>query len=384
MYFQQPFDNLIIGAGQAGLAAAYHLQRAGKSFMILETGDRPVGSWPHYYDSLRLFSPARFSSLPGLPFPGDPERYPTRDEVSAYLEAYAAHFAFPICFGARVAQVTQADGLFTVITADHRHFQAHSLIAATGSFSRPHLPTLPGQQRFQGEILHSVAYRTPAPFHGKRVIVVGAGNSAIQIAIELAQVANVTLATREPVRFVQQRPNGRDIHFWWWLTGFDRFRLDLPVGAWLERLANGKGPRVLDTGVYQTALAARKPEQRPLFAHFTEAGVAWDDGRAEAVDSVIFATGYRPNLAYLAGLGALDAEAQALQKHGVSLMVPGLYFVGLSNQRTFASATLRGVGADAALVVRHLKRHLRTVQQPHRSTYPLACCLTGSTSASAQ
>ena len=164
----------------------------------------------------------------------------------------------------------------------------------------------------------------------------------------------------------------------------DRFRLDLPIGAWLERLANGKGPRVLDTGVYQAALAAGKPEPRPLFAHFTAEGVVWDDGRAEAVDSVIFATGYRPNLAYLAGLGALDAEDQVQQKHGVSLTVPGLYFVGLSNQRTFASATLRGVGADAALVVRHLKRHLRTVQQPHRSTYPLACCLTGSTSASAQ
>lgn len=380
MHSQHPFDTLIIGAGQAGLAAAYHLQRAGKAFMLLEAGDHPVGSWPHYYDSLRLFSPARFSSLPGLPFTGDPERYPTRDEVIAYLDAYATHFAFPICFGARVVQVTQTDGLFTVLTADHQRLQAHSLIAATGSFSRPHLPTLPGQQRFQGEIIHSVAYRSPAPFTGKRVIVVGAGNSAIQVAAELAQVATVTLATREPVRFVQQRPKGRDIHFWWWLTGFDRFRLDLPVGAWLERQANGKGPRVLDTGVYQAALAAGKPEPRPLFTHFTEEGVVWDNGSREQIDAVIFATGYRPNLAYLAGLGAVDAEGRVQQKHGVSLTVPGLFFVGLSNQRTFASATLRGVGADAALVVRHLKRHLRTSQSPRRSFYTRFCCPTASPS----
>lgn len=383
MHFQQPLDTLIIGAGQAGLAAAYHLQRVGKSFTILEAGDRPVGSWPHYYDSLRLFSPTRFSSLPGLPFPGDPERYPARDEVIAYLEAYAANFGFPIQFGARVVKVTQSDGLFTVVTADNQRFQAHSLIAATGSFSRPHLPTLPGQQRFGGEILHAVAYRSPAPFKGKRVTVVGAGNSAIQIATELAQVATVTLATREAVRFVQQRPKGRDIHFWWWLTGFDRFRLDLPVGAWLERLANGKGPRVLDTGVYQAAIAAGKPEHRPLFSHFTEEGVVWHDGHSEQIDAVIFATGYRPNLAYLAGLGALDAEGQVLQKHGVSLTVPGLYFVGLSNQRTFASATLRGVGADAELVVRHIKRQLRTVQPPRQRGYSLPCCVTSPTNASA-
>lgn len=379
MHSQQPLDTLIIGAGQAGLAAAYHLQRAGNTFSIVEAGTSPAGSWPHYYDSLRLFSPARFSALPGLPFPGDPERYPTRDEVIAYLQAYAAHFAFPICFGARVVAVTQSDGLFTVITDDNRRFQARSVIAATGSFNRPHLPVLPGQQRFQGTILHSVAYRTPAAFAGQRVVVVGAGNSAIQIATELAQVANVTLATREPVRFVTQRPYGRDIHFWWWLTGFDRFRLDLPVGAWLERLANGKGPRVLDTGVYQAALVAEQPDRRPLFMHFTDDGVVWENGNAEHLDSVIFATGYRPNLAYLGALGALDTEGQVIQKHGVSLRVPGLYFVGLPTQRTFASATLRGVGADAAVVMRHLKRHLRTGHPWRRLTPSRLCCLTPST-----
>lgn len=354
----QTVDTLVIGAGQAGMAAGYQLQRAGRSFITLESAAQPGGSWPQYYNSLHLFSPARFSSLPGLRFPGDPERYPARDEVIAYLQQYAMHFQLPIVTGARVAKVDRDGERFSVQTDQGRTFQARSLIAATGAFHRPYLPELPGQASFRGNVVHSFAYHDPVPYQGQRVIVVGAGNSAVQIATELAQVARVTLATREPVRFVNQRPYGRDIHFWWWLTRFDTQPLDSTVGRWLSRLAVGKGPRVLDTGIYRAALARGTPDRRALFTAFTDSGVRWDDGSVEDVDTVLFATGYRPNLSYLASLGALGAEGQALHRHGVSLTVPGLYFVGLSNQRSFASATLRGVGPDAAVVVRHLTRSL--------------------------
>ncbi|HEX9371070.1 MAG TPA: NAD(P)-binding domain-containing protein, partial [Roseiflexaceae bacterium] len=221
-----PLDTLVIGAGQAGLAAGYHLRRAGRTFSILEAGAQPGGSWPHYYDSLRLFSPARFSSLPGLPFPGDPERYPARDEVIAYLRQYADRFQLPVVTNARVATIARDGELFRVQSEDGQVFQARSLIAATGSFHRPYLPDLPGQKAFRGTTVHAFAYRAPAPFRDQRVVVVCAGNSAVQIATELAQVARVTLATREPVRFVNQRPYRRDIHFWWWLTRFDTRPLD--------------------------------------------------------------------------------------------------------------------------------------------------------------
>jgi putative flavoprotein involved in K+ transport len=351
-------DTLVIGAGQAGLAAGYHLQRAGQSFTILEAAAQPGGSWPQYYDSLRLFSPAGFSSLPGLRFPGNPERYPARDEVISYLRDYATYFQLPIVTNTRVASIIREHGLFAVQTNNGQVFQARSLIAATGSFHRPHLPALPDQELFGGTVLHAYAYQSPRPFHGQRIVVVGAGNSAIQIATELAEVADVSLATRAPIRFVHQRPYGRDVHFWWWLTGLDRRPIDSPLAQWLERRAKNTGRRVLDSGVYRAALAARRPAQRPMFARFTENGVAWDDGQAEPVDTVIFATGYRPNLDYLESLGALDAEGLVLQQHGISQTVPGLYFVGLSNQRTYASATLRGVGSDAAVVVRHLTSHL--------------------------
>jgi putative flavoprotein involved in K+ transport len=372
----EPLDTIIIGGGQAGLAAAYHLKHADHRSMILEADAQPGGSWPQYYASLRLFSPARFSSLPGMPFPGDPERYPTRDEVIAYLRSYAAHFQLPIVTNARVAEVTRSDSLFTVRTAAGQSFQARRLIAATGSFNRPHLPELPGQEQFGGTILHAFAYRNPAPFQGQRVIVVGAGNSAVQIATELAQVAQVSLATRASVRFIPQRPLGRDIHFWWWLARLDTSAFDQPIGAIFRRLVGGSGVAVLDTGHYQAALTIDTPDQRRMFQRFTEHGVVWADGSTERVDTVIFATGYRPNLGYLAPLGALDAEGHALHHNGVSLTVPGLGFIGLTNQRTFASATLRGVGADAAVVVRHLHSAAqREHSAPARRRFGLfPCC----------
>jgi putative flavoprotein involved in K+ transport len=242
------------------------------------------------------------------------------------------------------------------------------------SLIAPPLDSIPEQERYRGSALHSFAYGDPAPFVGQRVVVVGGGNSAVQIATELASHARVTLATRAPVNFIRQRPFGRDVHFWWWLLRLDTSPFEHPFGALFRFLVSRRGPAVLDTSVYAAALAANAPDQRAMFSRFTEDGVVWADGQRERVDAVIFATGYRPNLQYLAPLGALDAAGQALQRHGLSLTVPALGYVGLSDQRTFASATLRGVGADAAVVVRALARQLR----PTKPWLPLKitrrCC----------
>ncbi|HMA35415.1 MAG TPA: NAD(P)-binding domain-containing protein [Chloroflexia bacterium] len=358
------YDTLVIGAGQAGLAAGYHLQRAGLRFAILEAGAGPHGSWPHYYQSLTLFSPARYSSLPGRPFPGDPAHSPTRAEVVAYLAGYAAHFGLPIVPQTPITQVARQDGGFVVTAADGRTYQARTVVAVSGAFSRPYLPAFPGQAQFRGQLLHAASYQAPTPFAGQRVVVVGAGNSAVQIAVELATVADVTLATRHPVRFRPQQPLGRDIHFWMHWLGFD----SLPLGRWFDLPAP---TGVLDTGRYQAALAAGRPNHRPLFRALAEDGVEWADGTRERVDAVLCATGYRPNLDYLAGLGALDATGQAQQHGGISRAVPGLYYVGLSGQRTFASATLRGGGPDAAVVVAHLRRRLRAPMLAHPVVHKL-------------
>jgi putative flavoprotein involved in K+ transport len=356
-------DALVVGAGQAGLAAGYHLKRAGLSFAILEAGDKPGGSWPNYYEGLTLFSPSRYSRLPGMPFPGPPESYPTRDEVTAYLRRYAEDFGLPVVSGERVRHAERAGAGFRVLTAGGGEYRARTLIAATGSFAKPHRPRFPGQEAFRGRILHVAEYRNPGPFRGKRVVVVGAGNSAVQIAHELAAVARTTLATRAPIRFEPQTILGRDVHFWLSVTGLDR----LPLGRLFDVSEPGG---VVDDGTYAAAVRSGRPDRRPVFSRFTEGGVVWDDGtEEEAVDAVLLATGYRPNLDYLRPLGALRKDGRPYQRGGMARTVPGLYFVGLPFQTSFASATLRGVGPDAVLVVARARRHgAHSVLEPTSAT----------------
>jgi putative flavoprotein involved in K+ transport len=168
------YDTIVIGAGQAGLAAGYHLQQAGFRFLILEASNKLGGSWPCFHDSLILNSPARYSSLPGLPFPGDPEHYPRRDEAVAYLRSYAAHFKLPVVTGVRVSKIERT-GLTFRLTTSRGRYQTRTVVAATGFFGRPNLPYIPGQADFRGQRLHAADYRRPEPFSGQRIVVVGGG-----------------------------------------------------------------------------------------------------------------------------------------------------------------------------------------------------------------
>ncbi|MEQ4608405.1 NAD(P)-binding domain-containing protein [Streptomyces cavourensis] len=321
--------------------------------MVLEASDRAAGSWPHYYDSLTLFSPARYSSLPGMPFPGaDRDRYPHRDEVAAYLTAYAHRLDADVRTGRRVTSVRRDGSAFEVVLEDGGQLTASAVVAASGTFGRPHRPALPGLEEFTGQVLHAADYRSPAPFTDRRVAVVGAGNSAVQIAAELATAARVTLATRRPVEFAAQRILGRDLHFWTARTGLDI----APLGRLLPR---PPAQPVLDDGRYRAALAAGRPDRRPLFTGAEGVKLIWPDGQREEVDAIVLATGYRPDLPYLTGLGgALDTGGNPRHREGLAINVPGLAFVGLEWQRSLSSNSLRGVGRDAERITRRLAAHL--------------------------
>jgi putative flavoprotein involved in K+ transport len=343
------YDAVVIGGGQSGLAAAHALRREHLRTAVLEASDEPVGSWPHYYDSLTLFSPAKYSALPGLPFPGDGDRYPHRDEVVDYLRRYAKILDVDIHVNQRVATVVHDGRLYTATTDTGESFTAPRIVAATGGFGSPHIPTLPGQDGFTGTIIHASTSRSPADHDGEDVIVVGAGNSAVQIAAELADTARVTLAARTPPKFVPQRPLGRDMHFWFTVTGLDT----LPIGHLLRRPPTAP---VFDTGRYRTALAAGKPQARGMFTGLDGRTALWPDGTTTGVDTIILATGYTPHLPYLTDLGALTDNGLPHHRKGLSTTHPGLGYVGLEWQRSLSSASLRGVGRDARYLVRRMVR----------------------------
>ncbi|WP_257352308.1 flavin-containing monooxygenase [Pseudalkalibacillus decolorationis] len=347
-------DVIVIGGGQAGLASGYHLQKKGLRYLILEANDRTIGSWGHYYDSLKLFSPARFSSLPGMKIPADPDKYPIRDEVIRYLEDYAKHFQLSVLTNQRVESVKKEGKVFAVHTKSGDCYQTKTIINATGSFHSPFKPVIQNEEVFKGRIIHSAEYQNPEPFSNQRVVVVGRRNSAVQIAVELSEVSEVTLAVRQPVQLINQRVLGKDLHFWVKVTGLDGF----PFWRLGKTAPSPSG--VNNPGHYREMLTAGKPNQQPMFTSFCSAGVIWEDGSKELVDTVIFATGYQPNLDYLKSSGALDSEGLPLHSAGISTSVPGIYYVGLEGQRSFRSATLRGVGPDAKFVIRKLIRYLKS------------------------
>ena len=189
----------------------------------------------------------------------------------------------------------------------------------------------------------------------------GAGNSAVQIAADLASVARVSLATRAPLRFRRQRPFGRDLHWWLIRSGLD----SASIGRRLDR-----GTSVVDDGRYRAALRSGNPDGRPMFTVLDDDGVRWTDGTREPVDAIILATGYRPGLDYLKRLGALDGDDWPLHRRGTSTTVPGLGYVGLPHQRSIASATLRGAGPDAEHVIAEILSAASAARSPGRTTVP--------------
>ena len=338
-------DVLVIGAGQSGLAVGYYLRRAGLAFELLDDQPVPGGAWPHGWNSLRLFSPADASSLPGwlMPRPAD-NGFPVRDAVIDYLAQYEQRYELPVHRPVRVDAVRRSGEGFAVQT-DAGTWQARAVVCATGSWSNPFIPEYPGQTGFAGVQLHSAHYQEATPFTGQRVLVVGGGNSGAQLLAEVSQVANTTWVTEKEPRFLPDDVDGRVL--------FSQATQRYHAGQ-----ETAPPPTLGDVVMVDSVKEARRRGVlhgvRP-FARFTRTGVVWADGREEAVDAVIWCTGFRPALDFLVDLGVRQPDGRVATTGTQATALPGLWLVGYGSWTGFASATLIGVGRSARATVDEIK-----------------------------
>ena len=339
-------DVIVVGGGQAGLGVAYHLKRQGARFLVLDAGSEVGQSWRNRWDSLRLFTPARYDALPGMPFPARPDEYPTKDMVADYLRDYAARFALPVRSDCAVTRVEQMAGGFAVHTGQGT-LRAHQVVIATGPFQVPTVPRLAAD--LSGEVvqLHSAAYRRPSDIPAGTVVVVGAGNSGRQIAEELTATHDVTLAVGTAPLQLPQRFLGRDLYWWLTRTGLMAKTVESP----LARRVRARGDVVVGTPFRRLRRAGVRI--RPRVVSITADEVRFQDETAVRAATVVWATGFRADLSWIDVPEALDAEGRPRHERGISA-VRGLAFVGLPWQFTRGSALLGFVRQDAAWVAAQL------------------------------
>jgi len=337
-------DVVVVGAGQAGLAMGHSLGSCNRRFLIVDGAGEVGSAWRGRWDSLTLFTPRRFSGLEGLPFPGDPDGYPDRDEVVEYLESYAERFDLPLALGNAVERITEEDGHFALELED-RALRARNVVVATGPFQTPYVPELASGLGPDTTQMHSTAYRRPAEVPGRKAAVVGGGNTGFQIAKELAASHEVFLSIGSRQKPLPQKLLGRDL-FWWLTTS--RI-LSATAGSRL-----GRRLRERETLIGSSTREVRRHgvELKPRAVSAAGRALRFEDDSEVDVDSVIWATGYRPEYSWV-DLPVLDTKGWARHRRGVT-DVPGFYFLGLTWQHTRGSALIGWVKDDAEFIAKQI------------------------------
>lgn len=329
----------IIGGGQAGLACGYHLRRMGLRFIILDASRRIGDSWRQRWDSLRLFTPARYDGLPGMPFPASPKSFPTKDEMAAYLESYARHFALPVRSGAHVRRLSRmADRL--VLEGDGFELQAREVVIATGAYETPVQPTWASELDATIVQLHIREYRNPDQLPTGPVLVVGAGNSGAEVALEAAKAGHMTWLSGRPVGEIPALAYAFNGRLFWFFANYVTSRRH-PLGRWIvSKMASRGGPlirlRIKDVVAAGVTLA-------PRVAGVSNGHPALADGRVLNPASIVWCTGFGQDFSWI------DLP---------SLVAPGLHVIGLPFQYKLASAQVGGVGSDAQQVARSIHAQL--------------------------
>jgi putative flavoprotein involved in K+ transport len=358
---------LIIGAGQSGLAAGYHLAARGLPFLIADADERIGDHWREHWDSLRLFTPAALDGLPGMPFPADGNQYPTGREMGDYLEDYAQRFDLPVAGGVLVERVRHADGGGFEAAAGERRFLADQVIVASGAFRRPHVPEIAARLDPGIRQLHSNAYRNPGQLQDGPVLVVGVSHSGADIAFDVASSHRTYLSGKAAGELPMGVPPGWRGRLGWELVRFlatHVFTLGTPIGRRMApHIRHGGAPLLRvrsgdlrDAGVIRfDARTTGVSDGMPML----------EDGRVVEVANVIWATGFRPDYDWIEVPGFGDADGWPTGPRGVSPAAPGLYFLGVPFQWAFSSMNVYGAGRDAKYIVDRIAERITSPRPAH-------------------
>lgn len=344
-------DVVVIGGGQAGLAAGYYLRRAGHDFVILDDQPAPGGAWPHTWPSLRLFSPAEYASLPGRPMPPWKDGFPPARHVIEYLSDYERRYELPIRRPVRVRAVTRADdGQRLRVDTTAGVWRARRVLSATGTWQQPFWPIYPGARTFAGRQLHTVHYRTSEEFAGRSVVVVGGGNSGAQLVAEISEITDTAWVTTRPPRFLPDDVDGRVL-----FEMASRRAMALAAG----RPDPGGISSLGDVVMVPEVRAARDRgalETLPMFDRMTSEGIHWDEtGRSLRAEVIVWATGFRPALAHLRPLRLRESDGTVAVSGTRAVKESRLHLLGYGDWTGPGSATLIGVGRTAKAAVAQLE-----------------------------
>ena len=352
------YETIVIGGSQAGLAAGYYLAREGREFLILEANDSVGGAWRNRWDSMRLFTPAKFSRLPGMRIPEASEwSFVTKDEMADYLEEYARRFKLPVRTGVTVDGLTKVDGWFGVSAGDSR-FQARNVIVATGAHRIPKVPGFASELDPRIVQMHSSEYRAPSQLVEGDVLVVGAGNSGAEIAYELIQTRRCLLAGKSsgqlpvPHGSLRFRPGFRVFRFFM----HHIVRVDTRIGRKLApELFAHADPLIRRREKDLEAVGIERVER---VAGVEDGLPALEDGRVVDVPNVVWCTGFRNDFSWI-DLPVFDGDGQPQHYRGVVESEPGLYFLGLVFQYSASSDVLPGRGRDGKYIAKHIAARQR-------------------------
>jgi putative flavoprotein involved in K+ transport len=356
-------DTVVIGGGQAGLSVGYHLQRRGVQFVILDASTRVGDAWRNRWDSLCLFTPAKFSGLDGMRFPAPPNSFPTKDAMGDYLESYARHFQLPVRSGVRVERLSRLGDRFLVVAGDQQ-FEADNVVVAMAGWQRPRVPTFARDLNPRIVQIHTFEYRNPSQLQPGGVLIVGAGNSGAEIALDVVHGHDTWLSGPDtghvPFRIEGLVARLLLVRLVLRVVFHRILTVKTPLGRKVRAKMLHRGEPLVRTKPQDLVAAGVK--RVPRVARIENGRPALEDGRVLDVSNVIWCTGFNSGFSWI-DLPVFDADGDAKHESGVVTCEPGLYFVGLKFLYAASSSAIHGVGRDAARIADRISATRRNADE---------------------